>query len=576
MPSGVEVQVLSRAPVIITIFKPAKWRVFLCYTFNMSKITNYLNEHLAGDVIANDNTLRQFSTDGSVLSLTPNLVVHPRVTDDVRKIARFTWRLAERGQVLPLTARGNGTDPTGAAIGRGTILSFPAHMSQIVEFDLKYRMVRVQPGIRLDALNQAVETHGLRLPIDGGNSSVMTVGGALATNLPGRQFAKYGCIRDWVDKLEVVLANGEIIQTGRIGRRELSEKKGLQTLEGEIYRAIDSLIDDNPDVVAALAGGSSLDASCYGLDMVRDENGGFDLTPLFLGSQGTLGIITQVILKLVEMPESDSMIVAALDGDENMSDLTNRMLELEPAALEFIDGDTLSLIHEITGCQPWHQVTKSLPYALMFIEFDDKHNNRKLKKAAKIMESVGIVDAKIAIEASDVESMMTVYDSVAAITNHNDNGAAAVPLVTDLAVSPENAFDVVNKIREALKRNHIQAGVWGNLGSGLITVRPVINLANLGQRQVVFRLMDQLDEIATKYDGSLTGCAGSGRLLMPWTRTQHDKETAEVMTAIKKIFDPYNVLNTGVDNDSLSREDVLAMLRQDYRQDRFAQYNLRG
>ena len=220
----------------------------------MSKITNYLNEHLAGDVIADDNTLRQFSTDGSVLSLTPNLVVHPRVTDDVRKIARFTWRLAERGQVLPLTARGNGTDPTGAAIGRGTILSFPAHMSQIMEFDLKYRMVRVQPGIRLDALNQAVETHGLRLPIDGGNSSVMTVGGALATNLPGRQFAKYGCIRDWVDKLEVVLANGEIIQTGRIGRRELSEKKGLQTLEGEIYRAVDSLIDDNPDVVAALAG----------------------------------------------------------------------------------------------------------------------------------------------------------------------------------------------------------------------------------------------------------------------------------------------------------------------------------
>ena len=87
----------------------------------MSKITNYLNEHLAGDVVADDNTRRQFSTDGSMLSLHPGIIVHPRVTDDVRKIARFTWRLAERGQVLPLTARGNGTDPTGAAIGRGTL-----------------------------------------------------------------------------------------------------------------------------------------------------------------------------------------------------------------------------------------------------------------------------------------------------------------------------------------------------------------------------------------------------------------------------------------------------------------------
>ena len=506
----------------------------------MSKITNYLNEHLAGDVVADDNTRRQFSTDGSMLSLHPGIIVHPRVTDDVRKIARFTWRLAERGQVLPLTARGNGTDPTGAAIGRGTILSFPAHMAQIMEFDLKYRMVRVQPGIDLEALSQAVATQGLRLPVDGGSSRVMTVGGALAVNLPGRQFAKYGCIRDWVDKLEVVLANGEIIQTGRLSRRELSEKKGLQTLEGEIYRSIDSLIEDNQDIINALADSPSLDASCYGLELVRGENGSFDLTPLLLGSQGTLGIITQVILKLIDLPSEDVMMVAALSGEENLSDLTN------------------------------------LPYALLFIEFNGKHANRQLRKAAKVMESAGIVDAKVAVDPGDVESVMTIYDSVACVTNHNDNGAAAVPLVTDLAVSPENVFDALDKIRAVLKRNHVLAGVWGNLGSGLISVRPIVNLANLGQRQVVFRLLDSLGEIVSEFEGSLTGCGGSGRLLTPWTLAAHDNETAELMAAVKKVFDPYGVLNTGVGDDSLTRNDVLAMLRQDYRQDRYPQYNLRG
>ena len=538
----------------------------------MSKITNYLNEHLAGDVVADDNTRRQFSTDGSMLSLHPGIIVHPRVTDDVRKIARFTWRLAERGQVLPLTARGNGTDPTGAAIGRGTILSFPAHMAQIMEFDLKYRMVRVQPGIDLEALSQAVA----RLPVDGGSSRVMTVGGALAVNLPGRQFAKYGCIRDWVDKLEVVLANGEIIQTGRLSRRELSEKKGLQTLEGEIYRSIDSLIEDNQDIINALADSPSLDASCYGLELVRGENGSFDLTPLLLGSQGTLGIITQVILKLIDLPSEDVMMVAALSGEENLSDLTNRLLDLEPTALEFIDEGTLSLVREITGYEPWGEVTKGLPYALLFIEFDGKHANRQLRKVAKVMESAGIVDAKVAVDPGDVESVMTIYDSVACVTNHNDNGAAAVPLVTDLAVSPENVFDAVDKIGAVLKRNHVLAGVWGNLGSGLISVRPIVNLANLGQRQVVFRLLDSLGEIVSEFEGSLTGCGGSGRLLTPWTRAAHDKETAELMAAVKKVFDPYGVLNTGVGDDSLTRNDVLAMLRQDYRQDRYPQYNLRG
>lgn len=542
----------------------------------MSKITNYLNEHLAGDVVASDNARRQFATDGSVLSLAPNLIVHPRVTDDIRKIARFTWRLAERGQVLPLTARGNGIDSTGAAISKGTILSFPAHMAQIMEFDLKYRMVRVQPGIDMDTLNQAVSTQGLRLPIDGGSSRVMTVGGALASNLPGRQFAKYGCIRDWVDKLEVVLANGEIIQTGRISRRELSEKKGLQTLEGEIYRSIDSLIEDNADIIQAMSDSASLDASLYALDMVRGENGSFDLTPLIVGSQGSLGIITQAILRLVDLPSEDAIVVAAIDGDENLSDLTNRLLELEPAALEFIDGDTLSLIYRITGYQPWEQITHELPYALVFAEFDDRHLNRQLKKAAKIMELVGIKNAKIATDPADVEAMMTIYDSVSSITNHNDNGSAAIPLTTDLAVPPENVFDIVDKIRAILHRNHVQAGVWGNLGSGLITVRPIINLANLGQRQILFRLLDQLGGLMAECSGSLTGCCGAGRLLMPWVKAQHDKETAELMQAVKKAFDPYHILNTGVNDDSLSRNEVLAMLRQDYRQDRFAQYNLRG
>ena len=268
--------------------------------------------------------------------------------------------------------------------------------------------------------------------------------------------------------------------------------------------------------------------------------------------------------------------MAALTGDENLSDLTNRLLELEPTALEFIDGETLSLTRELTGYSSWGRVTKSLPYALLFIEFDGRHVNRNLRRAGKIMESVGIMEAMIATDPADIESAMTIYDSVASITNHNDSGAAAIPLSTDLAVPSENVFDAADEIRKALEHNHVQGGVWGNLGSGLISVRPIVNLANLGQRQIVFRLMDRLAEIVDHYDGSLTGCNGSGRLLTPWARAQHDKETAEVMASVKKIFDPYHILNTDVQSDKLTRNEVLAMLRQDYRQGRFAQYNLRG
>lgn len=547
----------------------------LCYNVNMSKISDYLNQHLVGEVAGDNNTRLQYSTDGSILSQVPHLVVYPRVADDVRKIARFVWRLAERGQAMPLTARGNGTDPTGAAISRGIIMSFPAHMSNIMEFDLKSRLVRVQSGITIDELNQAVSTHGLTLPIAGGMSRVTTIGAALATNTPGRQFAKYGSMRNWVGQLEVVLSNGEIIQTGRINRRELNDKKGLQTLEGEIYRSIDNLIDDNPDIIRAIASGSTLDAGGYAIDQVKDKDGNFDLTPLFIGSQGTLGIITQSILQLDNMSNETSMIAAAIDGDLDSSDLINRLLDLEPSALEFIDGNTLKLIRKISGYEPWNIVTTSLPDSMLFIEFDDRHQAKRIRRAAKILDSVGVAEAKIATDPADVELVRALYDSVSVITNYSNAGTRAIPLATDLAVSPELVLDAVRSLDAALAREHVEAGVWGNLGSGLISVRPLINLANLGQRQSVLRIMEILMRLVTKFEGSISGCNGAGRLLTPISTRHYDKDTAELFHKIKKIFDPYNILNTGV-GENTSRDDLANMMRKDYNDDRFIQYNLRG
>lgn len=547
----------------------------LCYNVTMSKISDYLNQHLVGEVASDNNTRLQYSTDGSVLSQVPHLVVYPRVADDVRKIARFVWRLAERGQALPLTARGNGTDPTGAAISRGIIMTFPAHMSNIMEFDLKSRLVRVQSGITIDELNQAVSTHGLILPIAGGMSRVTTIGAALATNTPGRQFAKYGSMRNWVGQLEVVLANGEIIQTGRINRRELNDKKGLQTLEGEIYRSIDNLIDDNPDIIRAIASGSTLDAGGYAIDQVKDKDGNFDLTPLFVGSQGTLGVITQSILQLDNMSNETSMIAAAIDGGLDSSDLVNRLLDLEPSALEFIDGNTLKLIRKISGYEPWNIVTTSLPDSLLFIEFDDRHQSKRIRRAAKILDSVGVAEAKIATDPADVELVRSLYDSVSVITNYSNAGTRAIPLATDLAVSPELVLDAVKSLDAALAREHVEAGIWGNLGSGLISVRPLINLANLGQRQSVLRIMEILMRLVTKFEGSISGCNGAGRLLTPISTRRYDKDTAELFAKVKKVFDPYDILNTGV-GENTSRDELANMMRKEFSDDRFIQYNLRG
>src|ERR1700757_4233622 len=126
----------------------------------MSKVAQYLNEHLLGEVTTNDHVRKQFATDGSVLAIVPDMVIYPRTTSDLRKIARFSWQLAEKGHRLPITPRGGGSDQTGGAIGSGVIIDTVAHMDAIFELDAKQRLVRVQPGVNFKALNDALKLHG--------------------------------------------------------------------------------------------------------------------------------------------------------------------------------------------------------------------------------------------------------------------------------------------------------------------------------------------------------------------------------------------------------------------------------
>lgn len=540
----------------------------------MSKIADYLRERLTGEVSAEPAVRKRFATDGSVLQIAPQIVVYPRTTNDVRKLARFTWRLAERGQVLPMVPRGGGTDTTGAAIGSGVAVVFPAHMARILELDIKSQMVRVQPGLNLATLQEAMATHGLFLPPVPSDFKASTVGGALGCNAAGTKSIKYGTLRDWTDRLEIVLANGEIIQTGRISKHELNAKKGLQTMEGEIYRSLDNLIEDNQELIQKLDESNTPNASGYALELVKAKDGSFDLTQLVIGSQGTLGVIVQAILKLTNRPTEVSMMAAAITGEQDLPTLTEDLLQLEPSELEFIDGGTLELIEQLGGGTPWKTVTDVKPVAMVFIEFDDRNRARKVKKAAKLLESAGVLDARVATEWEDQESLRSIHHSVSTITNYSHQGTSALPLAPDIAVEPSKVPLLVEKVRGLLRHHHIEGGVWGHLGTGVISVRPLINLANLGQRQIVFKLISELAEAAADLGGSLTGEFGEGRMASMATDDQNGQELTDLFVKVKQIFDPYGTLNPGVKSGS-DQQTLLAHLRQEYNQSG-AEFNLRG
>src|SRR5581483_3423982 len=210
----------------------------------MSKIAHYLQEHLLGEVTDSPEVRRHFSHDASILRLMPTVVVYPRNESDVRKAAHFTWQLAERGRILPITARGGGSNTSGSALSNGVLLIFTAHMNRRLALDPKKEFIIVEPGATYDKIEQTLYTHGLFLPPYPASEHFATIGGGIATNAIGEKSIKYGPVKRYVDQLRVVLANGEIIETGPLTKKELNKKLGLSSFEGEIYRSLDALLEE--------------------------------------------------------------------------------------------------------------------------------------------------------------------------------------------------------------------------------------------------------------------------------------------------------------------------------------------
>jgi FAD/FMN-containing dehydrogenase len=516
-------------------------------------------------VMTSTDARRYFATDGSILQLAPALIAYPRTENDVRKTARFSWQLAERGRVIPITPRGAGTDQTGAALGEGILLVFPAHMNRILELDTKANTVTVEPGINYGKLQQTLHTHGRFLPPYPAALEYSTIGGAIANNVSGEKSVKYGSTRAYVKSLRVVLANGEVIETGRIGKRELSKKLGLATFEGEVYRSIDTMLEEQHELVGRLERGVINDNAGYNLLDVKRRDGSFDLTPLIAGSQGTLGIITEAVLNTEPYNPQTTLIMARFDSLEQTQ---NAILELRalpelPSVIELVDGHVLQQVHQLNPNQLKEIITPPFPAITLLVEFDG--NDRKLKKLTRRTEKIFEKYAagfQIATEPDQQQGFWKVRQSVASLIGHNEGLVRAVPL-TDAAVPPDRLREYLDGVYGLLGAMNIQPAIWGHAGEGNLLLQPRLNLGQVGDRQKAFRFLDEYHKLVISLGGTISAGSGDGRLKTPYLEAMYGSELYALLQKVKNIFDPYGTLNPGVKFGS-SLDDVKALVRPDY------------
>lgn len=533
----------------------------------MSKIASYLANHLRGEVLSTEDVREALSTDGSVMTVKPILVAYPYDTSDVRKITHFTWQLAENGHILPLTARGSGASRVGAAIGSGAILSLPTHFDNIFEVDTKQKLARLQPGVTVLALQQAMRTHGLEWPSDVSNSG-STVGGALSNNTYGVRGSKYGDTSEWVDQVEVVLSNGDILQTERLSKRQLSKKKGLSGFEGEIYRKLDALIDDNEEVIAGLS--QKQTSAGYAIAKVKDRRGNFDLTPLIAGSQGTLGIVTEAIIRLSEYHPNREVIAVILTSLDNIDQLIATIQKFVPDKLEFIDGTSLEQTTvDLQPILPDDQ-PDMIPQGLLLIEFNDTERKAKAKakKVTKIVEKQG---HQTAISDGDIDSANQIWQIYSKtqvdLVLSGDNHKSPVPIVEDALLPISEVVHFIEAAHKLGKDNRTKLIFSAHLSTGVVHAHALLDLKNLTDRNKVTNLIDEYYALVIKHDGGIAGEYAEGRLRASQTSSQFTTQELELFTKIKKIFDTHSVLNPGV---KLAIEKDITRLNENFDSGKFA------
>ncbi len=540
----------------------------------MSKVSSYLNEHVRGEVTTNSAVRQAMATDASVLTITPEMVVYPRTTSDIRKVARFTNQLAEKGHVMPMTVRGGGTDQTGAAIGKGVIISTTAHLDTIFEVDAKQKLVRMQPGVTFGALNQAIGLSGLTIPSAPVSAAYSTIGGAIANNAAGACSGKYGTIREWVHQLEVVLGNGDVLQTGRISKRELGRKKGLQTFEGEIYRSIDNLITDKQELIDQLS--AEPNNTGYAIQQVKHKDGSIDLAPLFIGAQGTLGVISEIIMKTAERPFTESLTAIAFDSWERARDALDGARSLMPSCLELID---------VRWCDAAHVAGKRIGFytdakekgdcvAFVIVGFDDNSDRARKKKIKKLYKQLG--ESMLAIDTSEDDDPGGIRDLRNVMyygLNPEDDVETLPPAIDGAYIPPDRFEDFMQALDILSQKVKHPLPLYGYALESVYVIRPHFKLRSVTDRQKLLAFIDEYAKLVTSYGGNVVARSGEGRLIAPSAYKHLDDDVRELYQAIRDIFDPLGTLNPGVKSPETLKA-LIPLMCKEYTAARLASYAL--
>ncbi|TYB32597.1 MAG: anaerobic glycerol-3-phosphate dehydrogenase subunit C, partial [Flexistipes sinusarabici] len=485
------------------------------------------------------------ATDGSIYKVEPACVVYPKDDEDVRNALGFAYNYG-----LSVHSRGAGSGLCGSAIGKGLILDFSKYMNKLLKIDYENQYFECEPGYRFGELEEELKGSGLFFPPDPSSGEYATFGGMLGTNASGAHSVKYGNVSDYIEDAFFYLSDGSSYSLSEIRNTEIQELP-------DTFRKLAFLYENNKNIIHNNYPNVKYNVSGYNMrDLVKDNK--LDLSKLIAGSEGTLAVVTKMRFRLKKKPSYNSLIVAYFDDIVSSSKAVQQILPMNPSGIEIMDKSLLQIAKDND-----ESLREKIPDGIdnvLLIEFDGNDKDaleHTSQLAQNLLRDESLTEnIYLAITEEDKTRFWAIRKAAVPILYKLKGKKKILALIEDAAVPTDKLVEYFEGVYNILKKNGVDFVVYGHIAKGLMHTRPLLNLKDPHDIDLLKNIADDFFSLINSMGGSISGEHGDGRIRTQYIKKQYP-EIYELFHDVKHLFDESNLFNPEIkthhDNNQISK-----------------------
>lgn len=522
-----------------------------------------LKKSLTGDVDTSDETLTTYSHDASLFEVKPQVVVFPKNEKDIQELVKFVSKHKKEHKNLSLTGRAAGTDMGGGSINDSISVVFMKYFNHppVIEGNI----ATAEPGLFYRDFEVETLKKDLLFASYPASRGLCAIGGIVNNNSGGEKSLLYGKTENFVKRIKVVLADGNTYELKPLNEEELKKKTEQDDFEGEVYKKMEKLIKDNWEVISKAKPPVSKNSAGYFLWNVWDpQTKTFDLTKLWVGAQGTLGLMLEADLELVPVQKHHEMAIIYLHKLDNLGKIIDEVLPLKPESFESYDDNTMRLalkyfpefakqlgpigmIQAGLAFLPafMEMMVGRLPKLILQVDFAGNDPEELKKKIDTLKEKLKPFHPELYVASDGGEQKYwLVRRESFNLLRKKIRGKHTAPFIDDFVINPHDTVEVIQQVTDILKKHpKFRFTVAGHVGDGNFHIIPLVDINDPAVRKAIPEISDQVYPIIAKYKGSITGEHNDGLIRSPYLEEMYGKEIIKLFEETKNIWDPENIFN---------------------------------